>query len=226
MVLELVPLRPEALKASVILAATLWERLVKVTKPLRAVRLVVPWSVPLPAPRAALTTVLLLLVQKLPNWSCRRRTGCWAKATPAIAVAEGWVWMASLLAAPGTSRNAPRLALVGRPVTLAVPVGVEVALTKGVADGGRRRTFSQVSLQVSPLTLALVTVKTSCVLLTQVIATAVPLATPLMLLPLLPEPPKRVTNIVGAVPAVSKMNPAGALRMMVPVPALPLAFSE
>ena len=39
----------------------------------------------------ALTSVLLLLVQKLPNWSCRRMIGCWAKATPAVAVEEGCV---------------------------------------------------------------------------------------------------------------------------------------
>jgi len=34
-----------------------------------------------------------------------------------------------------------------------------------------------------------------------------------------------VRRTVGAVPPVSNMNPAGALRMIVPVPALPLAFS-
>src|SRR5262249_40231929 len=162
---------------SVILMATLWERFVKVTRPAVAVRLVVPWSVPLPAPRAALTTVLLLLVQKLPNWSCRRRTGCWVKATPAIAVAQGWGWMGSLVAAPGTSRNRPRLAPVGRPVTLAVPLRVRLPLARGVPALGRTRTFCQVSLQVTPLALALVTVKTSCVLVTEVMETAVPLAT-------------------------------------------------
>ena len=40
------------------------------------------------------------------------------------------------------------------------------------------------------------------------------------------EPVSRVINIVGAVPPVSNTKPAGALRMMVPVPTLPLAFSE
>src|SRR5215510_6395857 len=100
MEVELVLLREAPLKFMVMLVATLWERLVKVTRPATAVRLVVPWSVPLPALRAALTTVLLLLVQKLPNWSCRRMAGCWAKGTPAVAVAEGWVWMAILLDAP------------------------------------------------------------------------------------------------------------------------------
>ena len=42
---------------------------------------------------------------------------------------------------------------------------------------------------------------------------------------LLPEPLILTLDTVGAVPPVSKMNPAGAVRMMVPVPTLPLAFS-
>src|SRR5262245_15988345 len=159
--LELVPVTPEALKARVILVATLCERLVKVTKPAMAVRLVLPWSVPLPVPRAALTVVLLLLVQELPNWSCSRITGCWAKATPAVAVAEGWVWMAILLAAPGTSRNAPSLAPVGRPATLAVPPRVRLPLASGVPAVGRTRTFCQVNVQAIPPLLGLVTVKVS-----------------------------------------------------------------
>src|SRR5260221_14379035 len=115
MVLELVPLNPEALKARVMLVATLWERLVKVTRPATAVRLVVPCKVPLPIPlvREAVTAELLLLVQKLPNRSCKRMTGCWAKGKPPVAVAEGWVLMASLLAAPGTSRNEPSFTMWG-----------------------------------------------------------------------------------------------------------------
>src|SRR6516225_7586003 len=120
MVLELVPVRPEALKAKVILVATLWERLLKVATPLVAVALSVPCRVPLPAPRAALTTVLsdtpLALLRRLPNWSRTWRTGCWAKATPAVAPAEGWVWMARLLAAPATSRSAPKLEAGDTPV--------------------------------------------------------------------------------------------------------------
>src|SRR5215468_10292552 len=109
MELELVVAAPGALNARVILVATLWDRLVKVTIPAIAVALVVPCKMPLPALRAALTTVLLLLVQKFPNWSCSRMTGCWAKATPAVAVAEGWVRMVIVLAAPGTSRKKPSL---------------------------------------------------------------------------------------------------------------------
>src|SRR5438552_16505579 len=134
--------------------------------------------------------------------------------------------MASLLAAPGTARKRPRLAPAGRPVTLAVPLTVRLPLASGLPAAGRTRTFCQVSLHVTPLALELVTVNTSCVLLIEVIATAVPLDTPLMLLPLLPEPVSRVTNIVGAVPPISNTKPVGALRRIVPVPTLPLAFSE
>ena len=59
----------------------------------------------------------------------------------------------------------------------------------------------------------------------EVIATAVPLATPLMLFALPPLPVKRVTKTVGAVPPVSRAKPVGALRMIVPVPTSPLAAS-
>ena len=118
------------------------------------------------------------------------------------------------------------MAPAGRPVTLAAPLTVRLPLASGLPAAGRTRTFCQVSLQVTPLALELVTVNTSCVPVTEVIATAVPLDTPLMLLPLLPEPVSRVTNIVGAVPPVSNTKPVGALRRIVPVPTLPPAFSE
>src|SRR5215831_1192021 len=124
--------------------------------------------------------------------------------------------MATVLAAPATSRKVPRLALVERPTTLAVPVRARLPRARGVPALGRTRTFCQVNLQVMPLALELVTVKTIWVLVTEVIAMAVPLPTPLMLLPLLPAPPRRVINTVGAVPAVSKTKPGGALRTMVP----------
>src|SRR2546426_1726307 len=102
--------------------------------------------------------------------------------------------MASVLAEPGTSRHAPRLALVGSPTTLAVPLRVRLPLASGAPAVGRTRRFCQVNLQVTPLILELVTVKTICVLVTEVIATAVPLATSLMLLPALPEPVTRVIS--------------------------------
>src|SRR5215470_5860172 len=225
MMLELVPVTPDAVKARVMFVATLCERLLKVAMPLVAVALSVPCKVPLPAPRATLTTVLsvtpLALLRRLPNWSRTCSTGCWAKATPAVALEEGWVWMAKTLADPATSRSEPRLALVERPTTFAVPLRLRLPTARGVPAVGRTRTFCQVKVLVTPLALELVTVKVSCVEVTELIATDVPLETPLILF--LEEP---VIFTVGAVPPVSKTKPAGALRMMVPVPTLPLAFSE
>ena len=49
----------------------------------------VPWSVPLPALRAAVTAVLLSVEIRLPKASSMRMTGCVWKATPAVAVEEG-----------------------------------------------------------------------------------------------------------------------------------------
>src|SRR5258707_9080281 len=103
MLVEVAPLRPELAKASVILVATVCERLVKATMPPPAVRFVVPCKFPLPDPllRDALTTVLLSPLRRLPNWSSIRITGCCAKTTPAIAADEGCAWMVSRLAAAG-----------------------------------------------------------------------------------------------------------------------------
>src|SRR5262245_56636569 len=113
---------------------------------------------------------------------------------------EGWVCMVSLLAAPATSRKRPKLEVGATPLMVAVPLRLRLPLAKGVPALGRTRIFCQVSLQVTPLALEPVTVKTTCVVVREVMAAAVPLATSLMLLPLLPEPLNRVTNTVGAVP--------------------------
>src|SRR5207245_493680 len=43
-------------------------------------------------------------------------TGCWAKATPAVAVAEGCVWMANLLAVAGLTAIKLEVALVRVPL--------------------------------------------------------------------------------------------------------------
>ena len=67
--LETVPESVPLLKLMVIFVATLCERLVKVTRPAVAVKLVTPCKIPLPALRLALTTVVLSLVRKFPNWS-------------------------------------------------------------------------------------------------------------------------------------------------------------
>src|SRR5215468_3785226 len=133
--------------------------------------------------------------------------------------------MARVLAAPATSRRLPSLEVGATPVMVEVPLQVRLPLARGVPAVGRTRTFCQVNLQVMPLALEAVTVKTSWVLLTEVMERAVPLVTSLMLLAELPEPVNRVINTVGAVPPVSKRKPLGAFRMMVPVPTLPLAFS-
>src|SRR5436190_1661374 len=152
--LELVSVTPEALKLMVILVATLWARSVKVATPSVLVALSVPCKVPLPFPRAAVITVLLVIplaaLRKLPNWSRTWRTGCWAKGTPAMAVAEGCVRMARLLAAPATSRKVPRLALVERPTTLAVPLIRRLPLANGVPAVGRTRIFCQVNWEGLP----------------------------------------------------------------------------
>src|SRR5262245_35208189 len=100
--------------------------------------------------------------------------------------------MARLLAAPATSRRVPRLALVDIPTTLAVPLRLRLPLTRGVPAVGRTRTFCQVNLHVTPLRLALVTVNTICVVVTEVIEAAVPLATPLILAELFAVPVSRV----------------------------------
>ena len=64
MAVEVVLVKLPLVKLIVMFVATLCERLVKVTRPLTAVRLVLPCKVPLPALRAAVTTVLLSAVSK------------------------------------------------------------------------------------------------------------------------------------------------------------------
>ena len=59
-----------------------------------------------------------------------------------------------------------------------------------------------------------------------VIAKLVPLATSLMFLVFVPLPAIRVTNTVGAVPPVSKINPEGTFKIIVPVPISAVAPSE
>src|SRR6266571_4806787 len=64
---EVAPARPGLAKSMLIVVATLCERLVKLTTPLTAPRLVAPCKAPLPPFRLAATTVLLSLARKLPN---------------------------------------------------------------------------------------------------------------------------------------------------------------
>src|SRR5215831_7434726 len=101
MLLEVAVVNPDELKSIEIVAATLCERLVKPTIPPAAVKLVVPCSVPLPALREAVTTVLLSAFLKFPNWSSIRTTGCCANTTPAVAVNDGCVRIVNRCAAAG-----------------------------------------------------------------------------------------------------------------------------
>ena len=64
----------------------------------------------------ALTTVLLSPAIRFPNWSSMRTTGCWAKITPAVAVAEGCVARVSLLDAAALTATTLEVALVRLPL--------------------------------------------------------------------------------------------------------------
>src|SRR2546426_3650926 len=89
--LEVALVRLPLVNRIVMLVATFCERLVKLTRPLTAVRLVVPCKMPLPAFRLAVTTVVLSLLRRFPNWSSTRTTGWGDNTTPATALAGGWV---------------------------------------------------------------------------------------------------------------------------------------
>src|SRR5207249_11844078 len=93
---ELELARLPLLTKRVMFVATLCDKFVNVTRPSADVWLVAPCNVPLPALRLAVTTVELsalplAALRRFPNWSRTWMTGCWAKATPAVAVGEGWV---------------------------------------------------------------------------------------------------------------------------------------
>ena len=47
-------------------------------------------------------------------------TGCWLKATPAVAVLEGWVWIVSLLADAALTTTFPEVAEVKLPLVKAM----------------------------------------------------------------------------------------------------------
>ena len=127
-----------------------------------------------------------------------------------------------LTTAPATSVSVPKLVtLFVTPVIVEVPVFVMFPLARGVPEVGRMRTFCHVREHVTPLELAVVTEKVICEAVTEPTAADVPLATPLILRELLPDPPTRVMSTVGAMPPVSNSNPVGALRMIVPTAAFP-----
>ena len=97
---------------------------------------------------------------------------------------------------------------------------------RGVPAVGLTRMFCQVSRHVTPLLLALVTVKVICEAVTELTATEFPLTIPLILRLALPPPVRRVIKTVGAVPPMSNSKPVGAFKMIVPVPTSPEAASS
>src|SRR5262245_38377502 len=187
--------------------------------PLTVVAVSVPCKVPVPVPRAAVTT-RPLVVMKLPAESCAAITGCCAKATPAVAAEDGCVLITSFDAGPISISRAQLVVFVPAG-TVAEPLFVMLPLANGLLAVGRTRTFCHVSELVTPPLEEFEIVNVICVVVRDVIAAAVPLATLLMFLLSLPPPPVRVTTTVGAVPPVSKMNPLGTLRTMVLLPVVP-----
>ena len=91
MLLEVEPVKPVAVKLTVIVVATLCDRFAKVAMPLTVVAVTVACKVPVPALRAAVITRPLSAVIKLPTESSTRMTGCCANGTPAVAVGDGCV---------------------------------------------------------------------------------------------------------------------------------------
>ena len=96
--------------------------MVKLAIPLLAVAVVVPCNVPLPVVRLAVTTVLLSLLRRFPNWSSILTCGCCAKTIPAVAVAEGCVKIVSLLAAAGLTVTLEEVAPVRLPLLNAIVI--------------------------------------------------------------------------------------------------------
>jgi len=144
---------------------------------------------------------------------------------PVVNVSPGRVMM-SCDVAPATSVSVPKL--VEPPVTpvmVDVPDLVRSPDASGVPAVGLTRTSCHVSEFVTPLLLASVTVKVIWLVVTEVTATLVPLATLLILRELPPPPPTRVIRTVGSGVPVSNSNPDGTSRIIVPAPAFPLELS-
>src|SRR5258707_11367837 len=111
----------------VMLVAKVWYRFVNIARPFEAEAVTVPCKVPAPLARAAVTIVVLFELIKLPNGSSIRTTGCCAKATPAVALVEGWVWIVTRLAAAGLTVIVPEITLVRLPLVKAIVILVATA---------------------------------------------------------------------------------------------------
>ena len=93
--------KPPPVNSSVIVLGRIVARPANVATPPETVTVLVPWTGPAPFMSAAVTTVLLSPVSRLPYLSSSSITGWVANAWPAVAVADGWVWITHLLAAAG-----------------------------------------------------------------------------------------------------------------------------
>src|SRR3954470_13644201 len=133
----------------VMVPATLCDRFVNVARPEDAVAVTVPCSVPVPARRVAVTTVLLSEITRLPPTSRTSTTGCGENAAAAVGAGSGCVMMASCVGAPTAVTIAALVpvrvdgACASAPVTVAefpaVVVGVKVTVatpTLVVSDVG------------------------------------------------------------------------------------------
>src|SRR3990172_10577878 len=101
--------------------------------------------------------------------------------------------------APGTSTRVPKFVIPAvMPVIVDVPLLVIFPLASGVPAVGRTLRFCHVREFVTPLLLALVMVNVTCVDVTDVTATLVPLTSPLMFLALEPPPLSRVISTAAA----------------------------
>src|SRR5688572_20752371 len=138
----------------------------------------------------------------------------------ATAPEAGLVWLGPI------SIKCPKLVVPSTTTDMTdVPVLVMLPLARGLAATGRTRRFCHVNEQVTPFLLVLVMSNRICVEVRDAMAAGVPLAPALILLTLAPAPPRRSILTVGAVPPVSKTNPLGAFRMIVPVLTSALALS-
>ncbi len=197
MAVEVTEVREPLVKSRVRLPTTpSIRRSVKLTTPLTVVRERVPISVPAPAAVMLAVTDTLGEVHTLPKASRSPMTGCWVKATPAVAVADGWVLIASAVASPA--------------------VTLKLALLTPVSPGAEK---SSVLAPISPSIRRLLKVATPPVVLAVLVPIRVPAPVPttaVMVTPLaatsFPNPSCTSTAgwVVNAIPARA---PAGSVTM-------------
>ena len=98
-----------------IVSALLYDRPLNVaTPPANVTVRSLPCRLAVPVLRAAVTVCVLSLVMTLPNASSSFTTGCVAKATPAVAVADGCWVTTNWLAAAGLTTTLLEVAVARR----------------------------------------------------------------------------------------------------------------